>query len=75
MQAPIMSNIKKFLYSIAAGLATLLVALFALGGQPAEYRAFLATQQPPDKENAAKHYARARALGADADASLEQALK
>ena len=36
---------------------------------------FLATQQPPDKENAAKHYARARALGADADASLEQALK
>ena len=35
----------------------------------------LATQQPPDKENAARHYERARALGAEADPSLERMLK
>ena len=35
----------------------------------------LATQQPPDKENAARHYERARALGAESDPSLERLLK
>jgi tetratricopeptide (TPR) repeat protein len=34
-----------------------------------------ATQQPPDKENARRHYTRARELGAEADPALEESLK
>ena len=44
-----MSTAKKILYSLAAGLAAVLVTLYAIGGQPAEYRAFLTTQQPAEK--------------------------
>ena len=44
-----MSTTKKILYSLAAGLAAVLVTLYSIGGQPAEYRAFLATQQPAEK--------------------------
>jgi uncharacterized protein YndB with AHSA1/START domain len=40
---------KKILYSLGAGLAAVLVTLYSIGGQPAEYRAFLATRQPPEK--------------------------
>jgi Tfp pilus assembly protein PilF len=34
-----------------------------------------ATQQPPNKENARKHYKRATELGADRDSALEQLIK
>ena len=44
-----MTKAKKILYSLAAGLAAVLVTLYAIGGQPAEYRAFLTTQQPAEK--------------------------
>ena len=44
-----MSTLKKVLYSLAAGLAATLITLYSIGGRPAEYRAFLATQQPAEK--------------------------
>jgi Flp pilus assembly protein TadD len=34
-----------------------------------------ATQQPPDKEKARKHYKRATELGAEPDTALEQLIK
>jgi tetratricopeptide (TPR) repeat protein len=35
----------------------------------------LTTQQPPDKENARRHYTRAKELGAEVDSALEESLK
>ena len=39
------------------------------------YAVLLATQLPPDKENARRHYARARELGTEPDAALDVLLK
>ena len=44
-----MSTLKKILYSLAAALAAVLVSLYTAGGQPAEYRVFLPTNQPAEK--------------------------
>ena len=44
-----MSTTKKILYSLAAALVAVLVSLYTAGGQPAEYRVFLATNQPAEK--------------------------
>ena len=44
-----MSRVKKLLYSIAAGLAAALFALYTAGGQPGEYKASLSTALPPEK--------------------------